>query len=191
LGGEAVGTEDAEGVESAVVSAVGGDEAALETIEDALAAGEGVAEHDFFVEALPFPGFLEFDFPELRLDLAETAEEPVRGDQGIDEDGLVGSGGLKAIVVAGGEGFQGGVVFSLDDERSGVDAGFQGILRRGGFALSGARAGGVLGVAPVGVDLRGGRHSFEEEGSRATPGGSAGEKGKRMARKELGILQRV
>ena len=55
-----------------------------------MAAGEGIAEHDFLVEALPFQGFLESDLPELRLDFAQAAEEPVGGNQGVDEDALLG-----------------------------------------------------------------------------------------------------
>ena len=164
LGGETVGTEGAQGVESAVIGAIGGDESALQAVEDALAAGEGVAEHDFLVEALPFPGLLEFDLPELRLDFAQAAEEPVGGDQGIDEDALFGSGGLEAFVVAGGESIEGGGVFATNDERFGVDAGLQGVLRRGSLAFSGARAGGLSGIATVGLDLGVSRHEFRTRG---------------------------
>src|SRR5579871_1744456 len=67
---ETVGAELAQSVKSTVVCAVGRDEAALEAIEGALAAAEGVAEHGRLFEALPLLGGLEFHLPDLGLDSA-------------------------------------------------------------------------------------------------------------------------
>jgi hypothetical protein len=132
----------------------------LQTIEGVLGALEGIAQEDIFVVAGPSLGILEFDLPELGLDLTEAAEEPIGGNQGMDEDTLLRCDGLEAILVAGGEGFEIRETLTANDERLGINAGFQGILRRGGLTLGGARAGRFLGVSTVGVGLAGGRHEF-------------------------------
>jgi hypothetical protein len=99
-----------------VVGAFHGVETALQTIEVVLAAAERVAVKDILVVAVPGLGVLEFDLPELGLDLAEPAEEPIGGDQGVHEDTLLRGGGLEAVHVAGGEGFEGGAALAADDE---------------------------------------------------------------------------
>jgi len=91
--------------------------------------------------------------PELRFDAAETALGPFGGDEGVDEGEFGGAGRLVVVVECGGEGFEFGGIFAGDDVGPGVDAGFQGVERRGGFAFGRRWAGGFLGVEAIGVDL--------------------------------------
>jgi hypothetical protein len=65
-----------------------------------------------------------------------------------------------AVVIFGFEGFEVGGFFAADDLGFGVDAGFQGVHGRGGFALGGARAGGLLSVEAVGLGLFLGCHDI-------------------------------
>ena len=98
VGGE--GFDFLERREGAVEGAVGGVDAALETIE-ILAAGVPDLGHietfDRGVEAF------EIVPPDLRFEGAEAALEPLGGDEGIDQGAHFGSGGLVAVVVFGGE----------------------------------------------------------------------------------------
>jgi len=57
---------------------------------------------------------------------------------------------LEQVVAA--EGGEDGGILAADEQGLRVDAGFQGILRGGGLALDGARAGGFLGGEAIGLD---------------------------------------
>ena len=52
---------------------------------------------------------------------------------------------------SGGEGFEFGGVFAGDDVGPGVDTGFEGVERGGGFAFGRGGAGGFLSVEAIGV----------------------------------------
>ena len=138
-----------------MVVALGGVDAALETIERALGADVGVA---FGVLRVQPVGGFHLVLEDLDLDAAETAEKPFVGDEGIDQVAGFGSGGAEAVVIFGGEGLEGLGLFAGEGLGFGVDAGFQGILGRSGLALDGAGAGGFLRVAAVGFQLFEGRH---------------------------------
>jgi len=119
--------------EGVAVVVVGGVDAALEAFELAVEVGGAL--------------------PEARFDAAEAAEEPFGVDQGVDAHALDGRGGVVVAVVFGAEGVEVFRVFAGEDGGVGVDAGLQGIETGSGFALDGARAGGFLSVAAVGLDL--------------------------------------
>jgi hypothetical protein len=96
---------------------------------------------------------LDLVIPELGFDAAEAALGPLGGDESVDERELVGVGGVEVEEECRGEGFEFGGIFAGDDVRPGVDAGFEGVEGRSGFAFGRGGAGGFLGVAAVGVDL--------------------------------------
>jgi hypothetical protein len=148
-------------IQGAVVGAFHGVETALQTVEVMIGVAEGIAEQGAFVVAGKCSGVLELALPDLRLDFAEAAKEPVGGSEGIDEDAFLRGGGPEAVLVAGGEVLESGEILATDDERPGVNAGFQGIQGGGGLARGGAWAGRFHGIAPVGVGLRGGRHRVQ------------------------------
>jgi len=132
-----------------VVGAVGGVDAALETVE-VIAAGVADLGH-----LKPFDGVVEaFEVvpPDLRFEGAEAALEPLGGDESVDQGAHFGSGGLEAVVVFGGEEGESRRVFAGDDLGLCVDAGFQGIEADCGLALGGAWASRFLRVEAVGLD---------------------------------------
>jgi hypothetical protein len=161
--GVAGGLELAQLVEGAFVGALGGVDAALEAFEGALAELVGVAEGVILVEA---EGAFHFVLPNLGIDSGKTAELPVAADEGVDKEALLRRGGLEAVEVPGGEGVEVLGALAADDEGLGVDAGFQGILGRGGLAGSRARAGGFPGVEAVGLDLMDSGHDGVSERRR-------------------------
>ena len=110
--------------------------------------------------------FLHCILPDLGLGFAEAAELPLGRYHGIEEETLLGGGGLKALVIVKGEGFEDVGVLARDDVGAGVNAGFEGIEAGNGLALLGAGAGGVLGVAAVSLNLKCSSHTFRFEGSR-------------------------
>jgi hypothetical protein len=96
--------------------------------------------------------------PDLGVGERIAAEEPVGVDEGGDEEGLFGSGGVPAEEISVGKGAEFGGVFAGDDLGSGVEAGFEGIGTGGGLALGGEWARGFFGVGAVGGGLPGGTH---------------------------------
>jgi hypothetical protein len=91
--------------------------------------------------------------PELGFHFAKAAGHPLGGDEGIDKEALLGSGGAEARVVFVGEGFQSVRILARNDVGLGIDAGFEGVEARGGLALDGAGAGRFLRIAAVSLDL--------------------------------------
>ena len=152
------GLEILEGFESAEEHAVGGVNAAVEAGEGVEGILIGMAERgvlgvEKFSAGKVFVEAFDLIIPELGFDAAEAALDPLGGDEGIDESKLGGIGGLVVLVELAGQGFELGGVFAGDDVGPGVDAGFQGVERRGGFAFGRRWAGGFLGVEAIGVDL--------------------------------------
>ena len=92
--------------ESIVIMALRHIDAALEAGEFVALLGVGLAEGD--IEDVG--GIL----PELGLDGAETAEEPLTIDEGVDEHPLLGGGGTKAVVIFAGELLEGRGFFAAD-----------------------------------------------------------------------------
>jgi hypothetical protein len=74
---------------------------------------------------------------------------------------------MVAVVVLVDELLEGGNVFVGEDEGFGVDAGFESVHGRGGFACDRGGAGGFLGVATVGFYLPDGRHVGMRTGNEA------------------------
>jgi hypothetical protein len=163
------GLQACEAGKGAVEVAGTGIDAALEAGEGFRLGGCGLGERAVLVGVQPV---LLVKDPELGLGFMEAAEEPIGVDEGIDEAALLGSGGLEALEIFGGEGFEIGGIFAGNDERLGVDAGLQRIHAGGGLAADRARAGGFLGVAAVGFELFEGGHCVlpNDEGSRAAGG---------------------
>jgi hypothetical protein len=88
---------------------------------------------------------LDLVIPELGFDAAEAALGPLGRDEGVDERELDGVGGAEVEHECRGEGFEFGGIFTGDDVRPGVDAGFEGVEGGGGFAFGRGGAGGFLG----------------------------------------------
>ena len=153
------GLEALEILEGVAVVALGGVDAALEAGELVGVFTVGLAEGDFVVG---FEGGKRAFLPKLGFDDAETAEEPIGVDEGVDEHALFGGGGVEAVVIFGFEGFEVGGFFAADDLGFGVDAGFEGIHAGGGFAFRGARAGGLSCVEAIGLGLFLGCHDTGE-----------------------------
>ena len=146
-----------------MVVAAGGIDAALEAGKLLGTAGKGLAQEAFRFR-LPDVQFLHFALPELGFGLAEAAEEPLAIDEGIDQEALLGGGGLPTLLVFGGEGLELGRVLAADDLRFGVNAGLNGVEAGDGLALDGAWAGGFLCVETVRFDLLDGGHKKEGTG---------------------------
>ena len=152
--------EFAETLEGAMISA-------LRIIAPAFEADEGVgdlvvgpAEHLVFREwGAGMDAGVRLDhvggqvIPELGLGFAQAPKAPLGIDEDIDEGALGGGLGLVICDVLLDEGGKFGWVFAADDLALGVDTGFESVLRRDGFAGSGARSSGPGSVAAVGLDL--------------------------------------
>ena len=156
-----------------MVVAEGGVFVARHLVEEMVAAGQGLAEKNVGPEPL-LAGHAVF--PELGFEPEIAAVEPLTGDEGIDQRALLGGGGEPTIIVLSGESCEIGGAFAADDDRFGVEAGFEGIHGDDGLAFNGARAGGLLGVELVRLDLPDGRHrfpliSFLEEGGNKKASG--------------------
>ena len=139
-----------EGHEGAMVRALDGVDAALETFEGVAVALVGLG----CLEALLLPektGDVELE--ELGFEGAEAALHPLGGDQGIDQGADFGSGGLVAVMVLSSEERESRGIFAGDDLGLGVNAGLQSIEADSGPALSGAWTCGFLCIEPIGLDL--------------------------------------
>ena len=148
--GRRFGLEALELVERVAVVALGHVDAALEAGEFIALLGVGLAKGN--VEDV------ERFFPELGLDGAEAAEEPLAIDQGIDEHALLGGSGTESSVIFAGEFFESCESFAADELRLGVDAGFECVHGGPRLALDGARSRGFECVEAVGLKLLLGCH---------------------------------
>jgi len=157
--------EDFEGTEIHAVSRINaplnagkGIESGMESVaEGGIVLDGGIEEigvGEIFVEAF------DLVIPELGFDAAEAALDPFGGDEGVDEGELDWVGGVEVEHECGGEGFEFGGILAGDDMGPGVDSGFEGIERGGGFAFGRGGTGGFLGVEAIGVDLSLGRHGL-------------------------------
>jgi len=89
---------------------------------------------------------------------AVAAQEPVVFNEDVDEEAFDDAEGLELVVVLGGESGENGGVLAGSGFVSGVDAGFGSVHARHGFALLGARAGGDVCTAAIGLNLYLGCH---------------------------------
>ena len=144
--GRTFGLEALQVVQGAVPGALGRIGAALEEREVFFGAHKVQA---FGVGAVAHVLVIGVVVPDLGVGERIAAQEPVGVNEGGDEEGLFGSGGVPAQEVSVGEGTEFGGVFAGDDLGSGVEAGFQGIGTGGGLAPGGAWACGALRVAAV------------------------------------------
>ena len=145
-GGGAFGVEALQVAQGTVPGALGRIGAALKEREVFFAAHEVQA---FGVGAVAHVLVIGVVVPDLGVGERIAVEEPVGVDEGGDEEGLFGSGGVPAEEISVGKGAEFGGVFAGDDLGSGVEAGFQGIGTGGGLAPGGAWACGALRVAAV------------------------------------------
>jgi hypothetical protein len=139
-----------EGLESAVDGSAGGVEAVLEFGEGVGVDGGGLSEGVLLGAG---PALLLLIFPSLSFGGAETAEGPLAGNEIVDEEAGLRGGWLVVPVILFDELFEIGESLGGEDEGLGVDAGFEGVHGRCGFACDRGRAGGFLGVTTIRFDL--------------------------------------
>jgi hypothetical protein len=169
------GLEVPEDFEGAEVKAVGGIEAALNSVKVIEGVLVGMAEGGIVLDGVVeevgaaevFVEAFEAVVPEVGFDAAEAALGPLGGGEGIDKRELVVAGGMELEEECGGEGCEFGWVFVVDDLGTGVDAGFECVERGNGFAFWGDGAGGFLGVQTIGVELCLGWHDLKPRRDRA------------------------
>jgi hypothetical protein len=170
-----LGLEESKFVKGVAVIALGGIDAALKAGELLTVLGEDAAEGPIVN--------VEGPLPEVGFDGAETAEEPIAIDEGVDEETLLGGGGLEALVIFGGEFLEGCRGFALDDLGFSVDAGFECVHGGSGLALGGARSGGFARVGAVGRDLFLRCHGGRIAGGKGVVAGAGGEVLEKMEKK--------
>ena len=146
--------------ERAVVIALGGINAALDTGEGLDVGAVDVAEGEVWVEMTAFFVPVPVIAPDLGFGFAQAAEEPLAVNQSVDQGALLGRGSLKTVMVFGGERFERLGVFAADDLGGGVNAGLESVHAGNGFAFERARTGGFFRVEAVGLYLFDGRHGL-------------------------------
>jgi hypothetical protein len=127
--------------EGVAITALGGTHHAVEAGEGAVAFAEGLTEWGVFA------GFVrgrQLVNPDLGFGDGEAAEGPGGSDEDIDLVALLGGERAVALVILVNEGGEVRGIFAGDDERLGVDAGFQGIHGGAGLAFGGARSRGLI-----------------------------------------------
>jgi hypothetical protein len=144
-----------EGLETAVDGSTGGVEAVLEFRESVGVDGGGLSEGVLLGAG---PALLLLIFPGLGFGGAETAEGPLAGDEIVDQEAGFRGGGLVVPVILFDELFEIGEFLGGEDEGLGVDAGFEGVHGRDGFACYRGGAAGFLGVTTIRFDLTQCRH---------------------------------
>jgi hypothetical protein len=133
-------------LEGALAGTAGAIDAPLELAEGFGLAAGGLTEGIFVVGG---PGVLVVECPKLGFGGMEAALEPLAADEFVDEGAGFGGGGVVVLVVLVDEQLEIGEFFGGEDERFGVDAGFEGVHGGDGFACDRGRAGGFLGVTAV------------------------------------------
>jgi hypothetical protein len=96
------------------------------------------------LELLRFVNKKDGGLPELGAAFAEPTKRPLAMDEGVDEGAFVGGLGLMVRIEIVAEGFELGGIFTADDKGLRVDAGFEGVGARYGFACAGAGSGGLF-----------------------------------------------
>jgi hypothetical protein len=161
-------------LESTIVRALGGIDAALQA--DAMVAGAeaGKAERIGLFIVADAIGVIP---PKLGFDCAEAAELPLGADQFVDEEAGDGSGGLELLMIFGDQAFEFVGIFAGNDHGAGMDAGLEGVEAGDGLTLGGAGAGGEPGVATIRLDLKLRCHKqlSEQKDNRATGASRRGE----------------
>jgi hypothetical protein len=133
--------ETLEFAEGVAIGALGGTHHAVEAGEGTVAFAESLAERGAFA------GFVcgrQLVNPDLGFGDGEAAEGSGGSDEDIDLVALLGGEGAVALVILVDEGGEVRGIFAGDDERFGVDAGFQGIHGGAGLAFNGARSRGLI-----------------------------------------------
>jgi len=116
---------------------------------------EDVAEGGDGIEVLDG---IQFVAGELGFEPAEAAQEADGVNDAVEGVAFGGGFGLVELVILGAEGFGGGGIFAGEDQGLGIDAGLEGVEAGAVLALGGARAGRLLRVEAVGLDLLVGCH---------------------------------
>jgi hypothetical protein len=148
-GGALVGVDAAlEGLEALVEVVEGDGEGVAAGVDVGLTVGG--AEHVVVVA--------ELELPDVGFDGAETADHPFVVDEGVDEVALARADGVELGIVFGGELGESFGIFTANDVGLGMNAGFEGVHRRSGFAGVGAGAGRVLRISTIRFDLFFGGH---------------------------------
>ena len=160
------GFELLEGAEGAVEGAAGGIDAPLELAEGLVFIHAGLAEGELVFLAV---GFLMGIFKELGFGDAEAAEGPLAADEVVEQEAGFGGSGVVTLVVLVDELLEVGEVLGGEDEGLGMDAGFEGVHGRSGFACDRGRAGGFLGVTAIGFYLATGGHGWLLAGQARRP----------------------
>jgi hypothetical protein len=144
--------------EGAVEGAAGGIDAALKPLEKLMPASVDFAEQFVLIVVVVVLKKFEIFAPNAGLDLAKTPEQPGVGDEEVDEVALFGRGGAVVVVVLGGELGKGMSIFTAKHFGFGIDAGFESVPGRDGFAERRARTGGTLRVKTICLNLSNGCH---------------------------------
>jgi hypothetical protein len=85
------------------------------------------------------------------FDGGEAADAPTGEGEGFDEFGFDRGGGVELVEVGGAEGVEFGLGFVGEQNLFGVEAVFEGVLRRAGFAGEGRRAAFGFGWHALGI----------------------------------------
>ena len=109
-------------------------------------------------DAVKARGAGRVEFPEVGFGAEQAAQHPFIADEGIDLEALFGRAGLEAGEVLDLEAVEIGGALAVTELGIGVEAGFESVLGRHGFALRGARTGGFLCIEAIGLDLTEGCH---------------------------------
>ena len=167
-GGLRFGLELFELLEGALAGAAGAIDAPLELAEGFGLMAGGLPEG---VLVVGVEGVLVIEGPELGFGDVEAAKGLLAVDEVVDERAGFGAGGMVVLVVLLDEEFEVGEFLGGEEEGFCVDAGFEAVHGRGGFARDRGWAGGFLSVAAVCFYLADGRHGFCSGGFRASLGG--------------------
>jgi hypothetical protein len=144
----------------AKVRALGGIDAALQAGERIAGASIHVAKESVLLGLRNgvLAGFLDVVGPQFRFQPGEAAEQPIGANEGIDQETFQMSGWCPILVIACGDRFQFGRIFSGNDLPVGVNAGLQCIEAGDGFALRSARTRGELRITTIRLDLTNAGH---------------------------------
>ena len=146
---QAMGPRHFQFLMGAVIGALAGIDHPLEALKRGGGGGEGVAGgagRGFGIVCQEGVGGV---LPELGFDAAQAAKAPFVVDERVDEEALVGVGGVVVFVVFGGEIGEIFGFFVEHDLGCGEDAVLEGVEAGCGFSLGGARSGRFLRIHAI------------------------------------------
>jgi hypothetical protein len=146
-----------EALEGTLAGAADALHAPLELGEGFAPAGGGLTEG---ILVIGTEGLQVVKCPELGFGGAEAAFEPLPVDEVVEEGAGFRGSGMVALVVLVDELLEVGELFGGEDERFGVDAGFEGVHGGGGLACDRGGAGRFLGVTTIGFYLTESGHGW-------------------------------